>query len=358
MRILIYRLGSLGDTVLALPSFRVVRAAYPQATITVLTNAPVSGKAAPLESILAGTGLVDAVIPYPLGLRDPLQVAALIRRLRREKFDLVVSLAAARGRSASVRDWFFFRACGIRRIAGVPFQPRDLACEREADGPFYESEAKRLLRRVQEFGSADLADPRSYNLSLTAEEKAEAQHLLAGAGVTGPFLAASLGTKTPLNDWGERNWRQLLGELGPSHPGLGLVLLGSADEAARSQALLDGWPGPTANLCGRASARVSAAVLARAALYLGHDSGPMHLAAAAGAQCVAVYSVRCPPGQWFPLGPGHTNLYPLSFFDPARITEPNWQQQALASIRVEAVRAAVAATLEGTGSASSIPTRL
>ena len=344
-RILIYRLGSLGDTVLALPCFRIIRAAHPAAAITVLTNAPVSGKAAPLEAVLAGLGLIDSVIPYPLGLRDPGQVAELIGRLRAGKFDLGISLVAARGLRASVRDYLFLKACGIPRVTGVPFLRRDLACSGRIDGALFESEAQRLLRRVEEFGHADLKDSRWFDLALNADEKAVAETVLAEAGVAGPFIAASLGTKTLLNDWGDANWRRLLEDITRAYPNLGLVLLGSGDETARSQSLLDGWHGPRANLCGRTSPRVSAAVLARAALYLGHDSGPMHLAAAAGTRCVVIYSARCPPGQWFPLGTGHKNLYPLSFYDPVCITDLPWQQKALGSIKVEEVLAAITSLL-------------
>jgi ADP-heptose:LPS heptosyltransferase len=342
--ILIYRLGSLGDTILALPSFRLIRAAHPDAAITVLTNAPVSAKAAPLASVLAGTGLADAFISYPAGLRNPAQLAALAAQLRDGKFDLAVSLTASRGLAASVRDYFFLRSTRIPRVVGVPFRRRDRVCLRGPDG-LYESEAVRLMRRVEAFGRADLREPRWYDLALNPEEISAADRLLADVSIAPPFLAASVGTKTPLNDWGETNWRQLLEETSRAHPGLGLVLLGSADEATRSESLLRAWHGPSANLCGQASPRVSAAILARAALFIGHDSGPMHLAAAAGARCVVIYSARCPPGQWFPLGPGHTNLYPFAFFDPSRTTDLAHQQAALASIPVARVRDAVSAAL-------------
>jgi heptosyltransferase-3 len=336
MRILIYRLGSLGDTVLALPCFHLVREVYPQAEITVLTNSPVSGKAAPLESILASSGLIDGVIPYPLGMRDPRRLLALCRRLRAEKFDLLISLASARGWLASVRDALFFRACGIPRRIGIPFRRDDLICVRRGD--LFESEAERLLRRVSPLGPVNLAEPKWLDLRLTEAEETEAVGLL--APLAGNFIAASLGTKTPLNDWGTPNWTQLLDKLSAAHPGLGLVLLGSADESARSQQLLASWTGPALNLCGATSPRVSAAVLGRAALYLGHDSGPMHLAAAAGTRCVTIFSARCPPGQWFPVGRGHINLYPRSFFDPQRTGDLAHQQEALGSIRVDDVLAA------------------
>jgi ADP-heptose:LPS heptosyltransferase len=331
MRVLVYRLGSLGDTVVALPCFHLLRQAFPGAGITVLTNEPVSGKAAPLASILEPTGLIDAVIPYPVGLRDPGKLLALIARLRAEKFDLLVDLAAARGLAASGRDWAFFKACGIPRLIGIPWKREDLVYQPG------ESEAARLLRRIRPLGEVDLHESKWTDLRLSDEEKSEATRLLGAASIGGRFIAASLGTKWPTNDWGLEKWQQVLARLGASRPGLGLVLLGSGDEFERSQALAQAWTGPAANLCGRTSPRVSAAVLAKASLFLGHDSGPMHLAAAAGARCVTIFSARCPAGQWFPAGEGQLNLYPARFYDPARTDDPAHQRQALDSIRVEDV---------------------
>ena len=47
-KVLIYRLGSLGDTVVALPSLHLIARAFPDAERRVLTNFPVSGKEAPI----------------------------------------------------------------------------------------------------------------------------------------------------------------------------------------------------------------------------------------------------------------------------------------------------------------------
>jgi heptosyltransferase-3 len=340
MRILIYRLGSLGDTVVALPCFRLIRRTHPTAHITVLTNAPVSGKAAPLESILKPSGLIDDVIPYPIGLRDPQRLARLISLLREQKFDLMISLTASRGWAASVRDTLFFKACGISMRIGIPFEQRDLVCQRLPDSKLFESETTRLLRRVRSLGTADPNEPAYFDLGLTAEEIGEAGRVLAGAGIAGKFIAASLGTKSPLKDWGTENWKQLLPVLGREQPGAALILLGSADESERSAALLESWPGPHANLCGRLAPRISAALLQKASLFIGHDSGPMHLADAVGTRCVTIYSAQAPPGQWFPSGEGHVNLYPYSFYDPKLTHDPDHQRRAISSIGVDEVLAA------------------
>jgi heptosyltransferase-3 len=333
VRILVYRLGSLGDTVVALPCFWRIRNAYPEARISVLTNIPISGKAAPLETILANTGLIDETIPYPIGLRDPRELIQLRRRIAGEKFYLLVSLTAARGLAASIRDYLFFRACGIPKIIGIPWRRRDLVCLPQ-DG-LYENEADRLLRRVQSLPEVDTE--KDNDLALTREEKYEANRVLRESGVRLPLIAASVGTKLVIKDWGAKNWRELLALLSRDFPDLSLVLLGSPDERERSEDLSQVWQGHHANLCGQTSPRISAAILREARLFIGHDSGPMHLAASVGTRCVAVYSAQSRPGQWFPRGDSHINLYPRSFFDPQRMEDPDHQREAIASISVQAV---------------------
>jgi ADP-heptose:LPS heptosyltransferase len=342
VRILIYRLGSLGDTVVALPCFRLIRSRHPDAEIAVLTNIPVSGKAAPLEAILENTGLADRFIPYPVGLRNPRKLAALRRQIAAEKFDLVISLTAARGLVASIRDYLFFRACGIPKIIGIPFRRRDLHCV--AQNGVYENEAIRLLRRIGWEKAGEPEDGR--DLTLTVNERIAAAGLLEKAGIRAPFIVASVGTKSPLKDWGVENWRRLLTGLAREFSDHGLVLLGSPDESARSDELAQAWTGPRVNLCGTTSPRVSAAILAEARLFVGHDSGPMHLAAAVGAPVVAIFSAQSRPGQWFPGGSTRmTVLYPTEFFDPRRMEDPDHQRAAISSITVEKVASAAKSCL-------------
>src|SRR5260370_10412181 len=56
-RVLIYRLGSLGDTLVALPALHLVERAFPKAERRVLTNVPVNVKAPPAAAVLEGSGL-------------------------------------------------------------------------------------------------------------------------------------------------------------------------------------------------------------------------------------------------------------------------------------------------------------
>src|SRR5262249_39714975 len=147
-------------------------------------------------------------------------------------------------------------------------------------------------------------------------EIAEADQLLAAEGADAPpgggLLGLSIGTKQAVNDWGERNWGTVITVLSASLTKYALVLVGAPEDRERSQRLARAWPGPVFNLCGRLSPRLSAAILRRVDALLCHDSGPMHLAAAVGTRCIAMFSNKDLPGKWFPFGDHHIVLRPPS----------------------------------------------
>ncbi|RYF65753.1 MAG: glycosyltransferase family 9 protein, partial [Cytophagaceae bacterium] len=110
-------------------------------------------------------------------------------------------------------------------------------------------------------------------------------------------------------DWGETNWLQLIERLGKILTGWQLVLIGAPEESDFADLCLLAWLGEGVNLCGKCSPRVSAAVLKKAKLFVGHDSGPMHLAACVETPCVAIFSGRNLPMQWYPYGNSNTIIY-------------------------------------------------
>jgi heptosyltransferase-3 len=304
-RVLVYRLGSLGDTVVALPAWHVVRRAFPEATFTLLTNKPIAAKAAAVEAVLGERAFVE-VINYPIGTRNPLELITLRRVIRNGRFDVVVNLCEARTKLRTLRDRLFFRLCGLKDLRGFPSEDADFHPVLDPSTGLFESETKRLLRRVGSLGTSDLQDPASWDLELTSDERAAAARLPEGQT---PVLALGVGTKMQAKDWGEDNWLNLVQRLTSALPGWRLVIVGSSDESQRAEMCCSLWSGPRANLCGALSPRESAALLERAEVFVGHDSGPMHLASALGTPCVAIFSARDLPGRWFPARPGHKILY-------------------------------------------------
>jgi ADP-heptose:LPS heptosyltransferase len=301
----------MGDMLVALPSLRLVAEAFPDSERRLLTNFSIALKAAPASQLLDYTGLIHGYIEYPLGTRDWTELRMLRRAISAWKPDVMIYLASPRGRLKAWRDALFFKSCGIRRIVGLPlFADQQRHLGPDAQGR-YESEGHRLIRMLSPLGKADLGQAQNWSIGITHDEE------IKGINATlplndNPFIALSLGTKVDTNKWGLAKWSDLLGAIGQSWPDLGLILLGSKDEFAESETLRTVWRQKSLNLCGALSPRESAAVLQRATLFVGQDSGPMHLAASVGTPTIAVFSARNLPGIWFPHGDAHTPIYHMT----------------------------------------------
>src|ERR1019366_6145332 len=153
VKVLVYQIGQLGDTIVSIPALRAVRHHFGPNTLLYMLH-DVTHRLVTAEMVLEGSGLVDEFIPYSPEKtlrKTPLTAARLWRRLRREHFDAAVSLLPSdRPRWSLWRDRMFFRACGISRLVGFhafpesDIRPRDLA-GRPARTP---SEAALRLRRI------------------------------------------------------------------------------------------------------------------------------------------------------------------------------------------------------------------
>lgn len=306
-RVLIYRLGSLGDTVVALPSLHLVRQVFPHARRLMLTNVPVHAKAPAASAILDGSGLVHGYLRYPVGTRSVFELGRVWWAIRRFRPEVLVYLTPFRGEEVVARDTKFFRFAGIRHIVGLPVG--DAAESRyDAEDRLWEREASRLLRCMRPLGEVDIDDLRWWDLCLTEREKQKAEAVL--SPVAGqPVIACGPGTKMQAKDWGQENWRALLARLSAEFPRYGLVLIGAREDAEAGKYAAAEWKGPVVNLCGQLTPRESAAVLAHAELFLGPDSGPMHLAAAYGVPCAIAFAAVARRGRWFPVGNQNRPVY-------------------------------------------------
>ncbi|MGB0712976.1 MAG: glycosyltransferase family 9 protein [Gammaproteobacteria bacterium] len=303
-RVLVYRIGSLGDTVVALPAFHRVARRFPNATRSLLTKKTLNAKAPPVASLLEHSGLVHGEIVYADrpgvgGIFD------LIRAIRSFSPDVLVYLPPTRSRWQVLRDRALFFLGGARRVEGVGWA-HDQRLPR-AQGHRSEYEGDRLLR-VLEGLAMDPEDDNS-GLHLTSDEQRSADLLLSSWPGRERFAVFSPGAKTDVQHWGTDRWSALFKKIRVPMDDWGLLGMGTADEWQEVQPLLDLWKGPTLNLCGKTPPRVSAAILSRGKLFLGHDSGPLHLANAAGLPCVAVFSGRDRVGEWHPPGPRHRLHY-------------------------------------------------
>ena len=245
---------------------------------------------------------------YTIGTRSPMKLLRLATRIRQFRPDVLIYLMPPREIDAVRRDGWFFKIGGaVKNIVGQPTDADPASGPESATG-LYEAEASRLARMIGDLGDAAPNDLNNWDLRLTQLER-DAGTAALGDLVGMPLIVCGPGTKMQAKDWGKENWRALVKRLGERYRKYGLAIIGAKEESSIADYVSLDWPGRKANLCGQLSLRSTAAVLERASVFIGPDSGPMHLAACVGIPCVIAFSARGLPGVWYPFGNQHRILY-------------------------------------------------
>jgi ADP-heptose:LPS heptosyltransferase len=314
--ILVFRIGSLGDTLVAVPALRAVRAAYPGSPITWLCDRQVRQGYVLGSDVLRSTGLVDDFLEYPSDPRpigrllQPFRALRLLRQIRRLGFETLVYLVPSdRPRTAIARDRRFFGAAGIQNFIGFHGFPT-FSTERPPGG-FAEvpREADLLLSRLAEDGLAIPENGKAdLRLPIGDAEREEVERWLSKqvGGGSQRWISLSPGCNQPAKRWPIDRYDAVIRSLIRRHD-VWPVVFGGPQDANDARDLVDGW-GRGAVAAGRLSLRAAIAAMTRCVMHIGNDTGTMHMAVAAGIPCVAVFSSRQLPGWWYPYGGAHRVL--------------------------------------------------
>src|ERR1043166_4420217 len=310
-RILVFRIGQLGDTIVALPAMWLVRKHFPQARITLLCDRHPGKRRVLASDLLRGAGIFDDYLSYPVAqpgeLMRQAHMAGLLASIRRGRFDTLVYLAPNNRKPEQIeRDRRFFRMAGIRNFIGMHgFQPLEV---KEPGRPMklMPRESELLLRRLTASGlRVEPEDESRMDLGLGPEDDAAVSSWTARQPPDGQrvWVAVGPGSKMPAKRWPLRRFQEVIVDLIKAFD-IWPVVFGGEEDRVIGEWLLAQW-GRGYNAAGALDVRTAAAGLKRCALFVGNDTGTMHLAAAVGVPCVAIFSSREPPGIWFPAGEGH-----------------------------------------------------
>ncbi|MEP7300055.1 MAG: glycosyltransferase family 9 protein [Caldimonas sp.] len=312
-KVLVYHIGSLGDTLMALPALWALRELWPCATLVLATKRTPLKHVVVADAILEGTGLFSQVIAYP-GTRygggtwsQRLRQAWLLARLRAHRFDTAVYLAPSeRAPEQVVRDERFFRLAGIRSLIGFTGFPHPPS-RSELPLPTLECEAEALLGRLRRDGLAvpPLASARRDCAVGPAEIETLRSWLDAQSGADRgrPWLALAPGSNMAAKLWPIDRYVQVASALVEEFDLWPVAFGGPEDREAGT--ILCQRIGRGYVAAGSLPLRVAAAAMKGCVLYLGNDTGTMHLAASEGVPCVVPFSARDFPGKWNPMGPQH-----------------------------------------------------
>jgi len=284
-RLLIVLLGAIGDVVCGMPLAQRLRRGWPHTRIAWAVEPP----AAPLLETHAA---VDEVIVFRRGhgLAALIEFLSAVRVSRPE-----LTLDLQRHFKSGLTSWW---SGAPRRIAFNTQNSREgnRLFNTESIAPVRELTPKlsQFLRFADALGVAEA--PVTFGLAATAAERESMAPLLAAAGER--FAALYVGSTWPSRQWLPGQTAELCRELHAR--GLGVLLVGGPADEAFAQRVLAAGAGDVVNSIGQTSLRQVIAIMERAEVAIGPDSGPMHIAAAVGTPVVALFGATSPErsGPW------------------------------------------------------------
>ena len=278
-RILIRLPNWVGDLVMALPAVHALRQARPDATLVGMAR---DGHAELVRRIPALDEV--RVAPTGEGLSLAVSVWRTARQLRAERYDLAIILAPS------------FEAAMTARLAGIPVRIGEATDSRawllsdrvRVEPALHRSDA--YLRLAARAGAAGATTGGA--LRLTEADRSFAVGVVSDLGWPSgaPLVFVNpAAAKTP-RAWSDPRFVRLVETLLERHEGLRVLVHEHHPFLAP-----DAWNRHSrVGVVRRATLVELAAVIERCVLYVGNDSGPMHLAAALGVPTIGIYGSSSP----------------------------------------------------------------
>lgn len=281
-RILIVNVNWLGDTLFATPFMRAVREKYPKAHIAVLTHPR-------CREILEGNPSIDEIIIYDEKKhhRGLLKKFSIVSCLRAKKFDAAFILRKSLSRTLIL----LFSKIPVR--VGYGSKRAGFLLTRRIDAPHDK------LHKVEYFLNLAKAEGmetenKNYEIFISDKSVKNAEKILKDIGVKDDgFVVLNAGGNWDLKRWPAVNFAKL-GDYIFEKLGRAVVLTGAEKDIALAENLAGLMKHKPFILCGKTDLKTLGAVFKKAACVVSNDSGPMHLASAAGAPVVAVFGPTSP----------------------------------------------------------------
>ncbi len=295
--ILLWMPNWIGDVILVMPTLQALRKKFPHSRITAVVKAPA-------DQLLLSHPAVDTVMQVPSGEKKGfLSGLRFACKLRKYQFDLGVVFPN------SFHSGFLLSVSGAKNRLGYATDCREVFLTHAVE---VTSHAKRTEYRVDYFFNLLSTlklnpDERGFlPLNKNREEKAVDEFVKKIGWRENQFLIAlHPGTSKPERGWHVERFGILCQKLAKEYP-VKIIVLGQENEAQMLAQIQRFSPEHVVCLPGNMDLREVAALLERCHLFIGNDSGMMHLASMMNISVVGIFG----PGSPLTSGP---------FMDPGKL---------------------------------------
>jgi len=309
VNILIVKTSAIGDVIHTLPALNALRRKYPEARIDWLVEEAAA-------DLVIGHKALDTVLvsrrkAWVRDLKQGRVLAAyrgfadFVKKLRGTEYDLLLDFQGL------LKSGIFVGLARAKRKVGFGKGMEHAECSylflNEPIPPVnmdqHAAIRELLLLKAIGIESEEIV----FDLPVTDEQRGKIEYLLAAEGIdpAKPLVAIN-----PMTTWETKHWRnerfarvadQLLDK------GMAVVFSGGPQDVQGIEEIRSAMTGKAASLAGRTTLKELAALYERAAVLVTTDTGPMHLAAAAGTPVVALFGPTA-PWRTGPFGEGHKIL--------------------------------------------------
>jgi ADP-heptose:LPS heptosyltransferase len=289
--ILIFRTGSIGDNVVALPAINAIRDYFPDAKISILTSTGKNNYVS-FENI-ANPLLYEKVINYSGN------TFFSVRNEIRNKYDLVIELPQfLHSIKTCIRNMIFFRFfCKIKSGFGWEVSNVNLFKSTQEENILYKNEVSILSSIISKYLKINFKS--TYKFNITNNDKHRVDGLidnLLSKSIAG-FNVLIIGANYAKNRWPLENFIQIANKSYQTNS-MPSIIIGSDND----NKLLEGvtLSDNIVNLCGKLTIGQTAYLISKAKKVFSNDTGPMHIASAYKVDLHVFFSCKAFPGRWFP----------------------------------------------------------
>ncbi len=335
MKILIRATNWVGDAIMALPALRAVRKRFPDGEIAIVARPYVA-------DIYRDQEICDQLIPYdPKGLHSGFSGRErLASELRAQKFDVALLL-----QNAFDAAWLAWRAnvperIGYARDGRSLLLTKAMPLPRHGEIPAHEKYYYlELLRRAGWLDS--MPEEAFIGLRVPEEKRRSADEFLCKSGVRQGALRIAIGAGASYGSakcWPPSRFAEVANRL-QSEADAEVILFGTAAEASVSTAISAEMRRSPIDLTGKTAIIDLPALLSKCHLFIGNDSGAMHVAAAVGLPIVAVFGPTDPDGT-APITPRCSIVQQKPYCSPCFLRSCPTDHRCMTAISADMVEAA------------------
>lgn len=339
--ILLFKLRYVGDVLMTTPAIRLLRQAYPEAHITMVVNKGT-------EDVLRHNPHLNQTLTID---RERIEKApfytrlfyewSVLKMLKEGDYDLSIDF------DSGERAAYLALLSGINTRIGFyyPKGLRRMIFHRQVRRKGSLHTVERNLMLVEKTLGLIRKDDR-LELRTGPEEDRRMTLWLRRHRLSGKNLVViHPGARFWFKRWPARKWASLIdilqGELG-----LSVVITGGGREMEDVRTTLSRMKTHTYSIAGQTTILELAALIKKATLFIGNDSGPMHIAAAMGTPVIALFGPT-EPDLWRPWGKGHVVISRQVPCSPCKYTDCDMEREnCMEQISIEDVLHAVCQYLE------------